>query len=55
MSPTATMRFSKCSSLSAMNNDRTFSAWARCLSNLSCNVDKTAKRIFGSAPECEQS
>lgn len=48
MSPTAISRFSKTSSFNAMNSDRTFSACARCLSNLSWRELNTVLRIVAS-------
>jgi hypothetical protein len=49
--PTAVSRFSKTSSLSAMKRERTFSAWAKCLSNCSCRFARTACRIVASEHE----
>ena len=51
MRPTAVSRFSKISSLSAMKRERTFSACARCLSNCSCRLARTACRIVASLYE----
>lgn len=51
INPTAVTRFSKTSSFKAMNNDRTFSACARCLSNRSLKFSSTVSRIFGSGKQ----
>ena len=49
INPTARSLFSKTSSFSAMKSDLTFSACARCLSNLSCRFLSTVLRINASA------
>lgn len=48
MSVMAVTRFWNTSSLSAMNNERTFSACERCLSNRSSNDDRTVCLMSGS-------